>query len=238
MIKNWVKNNKLNSIVILAYVATGFYSFDVLQKAISNTLMYLVEMIEILPAVFILTGLINAWVPPKMIIKNFGDNSGFRGKLISMIIGSLSAGPIYAAFPLAQSLLEKGASIGNIIIIISSWAVIKIPMLIVETRFLGLSFALTRYILTIPGIILLSIISERILGNDYANLKIEKNINSDKIDLIIEVLPGLNCGTCGYNSCSEYAKAIFKKESSINNCKPGGEDTLVKLRTLNNMTSV
>ena len=49
--------------------------------------MYLVEMIEILPAVFILTGLINTWIPSKMIIKNFGNNSGFRGKFISMIIG-------------------------------------------------------------------------------------------------------------------------------------------------------
>ena len=110
-------------------------------------------------------------------------------------------------------------------------------MLIVETRFLGLPFAITRYILTIPGIILLSIVSERILGNDHSSLKVDKSQNSDEIDLIKDALPGLNCGTCGYKSCSEYAIAIYKKESSINNCKPGGEDTLNKLRTLNSITS-
>lgn len=232
MIVNWIKKNKFNSLVIIAYIVTGFYRLDILQRAFSNTMMYLIEMIEILPAVFVLTGLINAWVPAKMIIKNFGHNSGFKGKFMSFVIGSLSAGPIYAAFPLAQSLLEKGASIGNIVIIISSWAVIKIPMLIVETRFLGLSFAATRYLLTIPGIILLAILSEKVIGREQVNYNKNNGQDGIEIDLIKEALPGLNCGTCGYRSCTEYAIAIFEKKATISQCKPGGDETLRKLEIL------
>lgn len=231
MIIRWIKKHKLIFFVLIAYLVTGLNRIDILRQALSNTLMYLVEMLEILPAVFILTGLINAWIPSAVIVKNFGHHSGLKGKLMSFVIGSLSAGPIYAAFPLAQSLLVKGASIGNIVIIISSWAVIKIPMLIVESKFLGLPFAFTRYLLTIPGIVLLSIACEKMVGKKEIDVKIKAG-NSAQIGQIEKVLPGLNCGSCGYGSCMEYAEAIFKKEAAINQCKPGGNETAIRLQTL------
>ena len=43
-------------------------------------------------------------------------------------------------FPIGKSLLSKGASITNIVIILSSWAVIKVPMLANEAKFLGSRF--------------------------------------------------------------------------------------------------
>jgi len=59
-------------------------------------------------------------------------------------------------------LLKKGASIKNIIIILSSWAVIKVPMLTIEAKFLGLKFMIVRYILTIMAIIIFSSIASLI----------------------------------------------------------------------------
>ena len=150
-----IKKNKINSITFLFYVIVFFYNKELFFKGLLNSWGFIREMLEILPAVMIISGLIGVWVPKEVIIKNFGKDSGVKGKLISVFIGSVSAGPIYAAFPFAQTLLTKGASISNIVIIISSWAVMKIPMLIVEAKFLGLTFAASRYLLTLPGILLL-----------------------------------------------------------------------------------
>jgi uncharacterized membrane protein YraQ (UPF0718 family) len=154
----WLKNNKILLFATLAYLVTAFLKPGVALAGLSTTAGFLREMLSILPAVFVLSALISAWVPKEVITRYFGKDSGVRGQVASVLMGSLSAGPIYAAFPLAQSLLQKGASLANILIIISSWAVIKVPMLFVEARFFGFKFTLTRYLLTLPAILVIGIL--------------------------------------------------------------------------------
>ncbi|MDK2934410.1 MAG: H+/Na+-translocating ferredoxin:NAD+ oxidoreductase subunit [Clostridiales bacterium] len=43
-----------------------------------------------------------------------------------------------------------------------------------------------------------------------------------RIEEIEEVLPGANCGACGYPGCSAYAEAIVQDEASITLCPVGG----------------
>ncbi len=43
------------------------------------------------------------------------------------------------------------------------------------------------------------------------------------------LLPGINCGACGYAGCSDYAEAIAKGEADIDRCAPGGADVLQAL---------
>lgn len=45
-----------------------------------------------------------------------------------------------------------------------------------------------------------------------------------RIAEITELLPGANCGGCGYAGCAEYAKAIITEGADINLCAPGGSD--------------
>jgi hypothetical protein len=48
----------------------------------------------------------------KQTIENsLGEGSGVRGVLFSFLLGSFSAGPIYAAFPVCKMLLKKRISI-------------------------------------------------------------------------------------------------------------------------------
>jgi uncharacterized membrane-anchored protein YitT (DUF2179 family) len=65
-------------------------------------------------------------------------------------------GPLYAAFPIGKSLLEKGASLYNVAVFLCVWASIKIPMILFEMKFLGAQFALLRLALTIPSILIIS----------------------------------------------------------------------------------
>ena len=45
----------------------------------------------------------------------------------------------------------------------------------------------------------------------------------EREEKIVEVLPGNNCGGCGYPGCSGLAAAIVKGEAPVNGCPVGGE---------------
>ena len=161
-----IKKNKLLFVVVLAYI---FLMIAMPQKALEsgkNSMYYVKEMLQIMPVIFILTSLIEAWVPRETIMKGFGEGSGFKGSIFSFILGSFSAGPIYAAFPVCKILLKKGASVSNIVIILSAWAVVKVPMLLNESKFLGPRFMAIRWVLTTISIFIMAYIISAIVKKD------------------------------------------------------------------------
>jgi len=48
------------------------------------------------------------------------------------------------------------------------------------------------------------------------------------------LLPQTQCTRCGYPSCRDYAGAIAKGEAGINQCPPGGTETIIALAALTN----
>lgn len=46
----------------------------------------------------------------------------------------------------------------------------------------------------------------------------------ERIGIVLEALPGANCGACGYAGCADYAKAIAEG-APVNKCVPGGANT-------------
>ena len=46
----------------------------------------------------------------------------------------------------------------------------------------------------------------------------------ERITAIAELLPGANCGGCGYSGCAQLAEAIAKGEASPNACSVGGNE--------------
>lgn len=44
-----------------------------------------------------------------------------------------------------------------------------------------------------------------------------------------QLLPGINCGACGYAGCAAYAEAIVTENEKIDRCAPGGNDVLEAL---------
>lgn len=55
--------------------------------------------------------------------------------------------------------------------------------------------------------------------------KIFKVEQDEKIPLIMEILPGANCGGCGFAGCSQFAEAVLKGEATPNGCSVGGANT-------------
>ena len=59
------------------------------------------------------------------------------------------------------------------------------------------------------------------LGIAAISFKVEVD---EREEAILEVLPGNNCGGCGYAGCSGLAAAIVKGEAPVNACPVGGEN--------------
>lgn len=160
-----LKKNKIIVFVALVYGVLFVLAPQKATEALSNSMYYLVEMLQVLPIIFLLTVVIEAWIPKEVIMRGFGENSGIKGNILSLVLGSISAGPIYAAFPIGKTLLSKGASITNIVIILSSWAVIKLPMLANEAKFLGINFMVVRWILTVISIMIMGYLTAIVVKN-------------------------------------------------------------------------
>ncbi|HLV10563.1 MAG TPA: permease [Halanaerobiales bacterium] len=126
---------------------------------------YGLEMLAILPAVLFLMALVDVWVPPEYIKKYLGKNTGIKGIILAVILGTLPTGPMYVAFPIAAELLKKGAGLKNIIIFLGVWASLKIPQIGIEIQFLGLKFAFLRFIFTLVSVVFIGIIIDYLLKN-------------------------------------------------------------------------
>lgn len=127
-------------------------------KAISISVRSFLEMLFIIPPVFVLLGLLDVWIPRESMVKFMGVGSGLKGVLLSLFIGSAAAGPLYAAFPVSAVFMKKGVSFSNVMIFIGAWSTTKIPMVLFEFESLGASFALTRLLVDIPGIIIIALL--------------------------------------------------------------------------------
>lgn len=53
-----------------------------------------------------------------------------------------------------------------------------------------------------------------------------------RVEEAVELLPGANCGGCGFAGCADYAKATVVQRAEINLCTPGGADVLKSLSAL------
>lgn len=147
----------INIIILAVYPELGFKSIEITKN---NAL----EMLSVLPPVFILLGLLDVWVKRETMIKYMGENSGIFGIIIAFILGSAAAGPLYAAFPVAVVLLEKGSKLSNVLIMIGAWSTTKIPLLLFEASSMGIKFTATRFILDLFGIAVIAYTTEKLLS--------------------------------------------------------------------------
>ncbi|MTI69224.1 MAG: hypothetical protein FH751_03070 [Firmicutes bacterium] len=145
-------------------IGTNFYDF-------------VKTMIGILPFAFILIGLFEVWIKKETVEKYFGQSSGFKGYFWAIVLSSTTVGGAYVAFPVGYSLYNKGAKLSIVLTYIGSAALTRIPMTIFEASFIGIKFSILRLSLSIPLIILTSII----IGHRFENNKsLNKTIPNNK----------------------------------------------------------
>ena len=159
-----ISRYKVFLLLALANIIIGLIMPGIGLKSLDLTRANLLEMMSVIPPIFILLGLLDVWVDRSTMIRLTGNGSGLKGVLISFLMGSAAAGPLYAAFPVAGMMLKKGSSLMNVFIFIGAWSTTKIPMLTFEAASLGLPFTLTRMALSVIGILAIALISQKSLN--------------------------------------------------------------------------
>ena len=177
--KTILKRYRAFIIVVVAIMVLTIFNFELGMKALNITAYSFKEMILVIPPVFVLLGLLDIWVPREIMIKYMGEGSGLKGILLSIFIGSAAAGPLYGAFPVAAVFMKKGVKFSNILIFIGAWSTTKIPMLLFEVASLGMQFTVTRFLIDIPGIIIIAAILAKLVSKEEVK-KIYQN--AEKFD--------------------------------------------------------
>jgi uncharacterized membrane protein YraQ (UPF0718 family) len=129
-------------------MARNFYEFSL-------------EMIVLVPAIFILIGILDVWVPKETIERHIGEESGFKGAFYVVLLAFFQGGPLYVAFPVAHLLWKKGSSVRNVFVYIGSFSALKVPMVMFEISFLGWKFSLIRAVASLPVFLLIAEIVAR-----------------------------------------------------------------------------
>ncbi len=161
--KKFIHRYKFPLILILMNILMVFILPEIGFASLAHTRDNTLEMLYVVPPIFIILGLLDVWVPRETMMKLMGEKSGVLGKFIAFLMGSLAAGPLYVAFPIAGLLLKKGSKFSNVLIFIGAWSTTKIPLLLFEASALGWTFMLTRFTVNIFIILLIAGITEKLL---------------------------------------------------------------------------
>lgn len=167
--------------IIRISVISGYFLFIALsitfgfspgKKIGHNFLSFSLQMLKILPCVFVLIGLFQVWVKQEWVEKHLGEGSSLKGYIWAVLLAGTTVGGLYIAFPVAYSLYSKGAKLGVIFAFIGASAICRVPMAVFEASFLGIRFTTIRILVSIPLVIMASEFLGRYLErNNYEIMK-------------------------------------------------------------------
>lgn len=160
----YVKRYKLFIGMLVINLAILFINREVGVKSFEITWKNTLEMLAVIPPMFVLLGLLDVWVKRETMVKYMGETLGFIGILIAFFLGSAAAGPLYAAFPVAGVLLKKGSKLSNVLVFIGAWSTTKIPLLLFEASSLSTKFTFIRLTFDIVGIAVIAFCTEKLLS--------------------------------------------------------------------------
>jgi len=143
---------------VLFLIVSLLLGFGPGEKIAHNSASFSAEMLKLLPGAFILIGLFEVWVKRETIERHFGEESGARGYLWAILLSGTTLGGLYVGFPVAYSLYSKGAKLSVIFTYIGAVAICRVPMTIFEASFLGVKFTAIRLLVSIPLVIVTSML--------------------------------------------------------------------------------
>jgi uncharacterized membrane protein YraQ (UPF0718 family) len=159
------RNTKIKIAYISSYIlfliVSFVFEFNPGKEIGYNFVSFLLYMLKILPCAFILIGLFEVWVKKEVIEKHLGEESGIKGYIWAMLLAGTIAGGLLVAFPIAYSMYNKGAKLSVIFTYIGAAAICRVPMAMFEASFMGVKFTAIRLLVSLPLVIVTSIL----LGN-------------------------------------------------------------------------
>jgi uncharacterized membrane protein YraQ (UPF0718 family) len=131
------------------------------QQMGTNLWEFIKGMAKVFPCAFILIGLFDVWVKKETVERHMGQQSGWRGYVWALLLAGTTVGGMFVGFPVAYALHAKGAKLSVTFTYIGAAAICRVPMTLFEAFYLGGTFTLVRFVVSVP----LVIVSSILLGN-------------------------------------------------------------------------
>lgn len=123
----------------MIYVIVAFLNRNLALTGLEDTGKMFLRLIPVLMLVLVIMFVINRFVHTDRVRKHFGEESGWKGWLWSVITGILISGPPYVLFPLLEDMKKKGTKSSLIAVFLYNRNV-KIPFFPVMVYYFGWVF--------------------------------------------------------------------------------------------------
>lgn len=133
---------------VVCYVQQGPESFSI---ALGEDIELILYLLPKLGAALLIASFIQALVPPALISKWLGENSGARGLAVATVAGTTTPGGPMTAFPVVTALRDAGTAQPPLIAYVTAWSTIGLQRVFVwEVPLMGVEFAVIRFVSSMP----------------------------------------------------------------------------------------
>jgi len=139
-------------------ILSAFKDIEKTKKALKVTGKVTLTVLPVLFLIFILMGIIEAFVSKEIIATWLGSGSGVLSIVIGEIVGCVALIEPAVVFPFAGFLHKSGANYGTVLGFIMTAILIGIATLPLELKLFGKRFTLVRNLLTFVLVFIIGII--------------------------------------------------------------------------------
>jgi len=137
--------------IVGSVVTAWLHGGPAVVRAFQGMLATLLQVAPMICGGLAIAGLAQVLLPREAVSHWLGEKAGLRGLLIAQIAGAITPGGPFGSFALVYALGKVGADIGVLVTYLTAWTTLSLMRLVVlEIPFLGLPFALFRFLLCLP----------------------------------------------------------------------------------------
>ncbi len=148
--------------ILLIYLA--FKDIKLAKTVIKKSIKGFLHLLPQMSFIMVLMGISLSILTVETISNLIGENSGFFGYLIAIVVGGVSLIPSFITIPLGATLVANGAGLSQVAGFISALMGIGIVTFPMEKKYFGTKFALYRNIGCLFMTIIFVIVIHFILG--------------------------------------------------------------------------
>jgi uncharacterized membrane protein YraQ (UPF0718 family) len=115
-------------------------------------------------SILVLVSVLLYLIPPSVITRYLGANSGVLGFSIAAVVGSITLIPGFISYPIAAGLIDQGASYAVVATFMTTLMMVGVVTLPLEIRYLGRTAALMRNALNFVAAVIIGLAVGLILG--------------------------------------------------------------------------
>lgn len=160
--KRWLSPSLLLVVSLLIITTTLAFVFEGTAGVVSGIEGGWHLLLSAVPLMLLgigFAGMLQVLVPPSVVSKWMGDESGALGIVIGMVAGVSSPGSPHVTFPLARALINSGAGLGPVTGFVSSKDVGTFNRFFVwDIPFLGAPFSFARLIVNLVMAIIVAML--------------------------------------------------------------------------------